>query len=455
MIRLARFLAAPAAALFFSGCVSMIPSGIVGPDGQVARPDRSSIPRSSGEPQLKFSLVLGTHQTAAANMAQLLTTHSPLRNVRPDDPNADVVLNWEWATEATGVKIDAVSAYTGKTLLKLQDRWWTQAEAGTSLGHMIYGSFIPGGELYKQVVAERAAHRPASGVAAAPAAVSAEQVAQIVAQTLKAQSAPAAAPRAPEGAETEAPRYSLPADPKKFAVIVGVEQYADLPPATYAERDAAAVKKHAVALGFPERNILSLTGVRATKSGLVKSLETWLARNVQADSTVMFYFSGHGAPDPATGRAYLMPSDGDPQFLEETAYPTSRLYEVLGKLKAKRKLVVMDACFSGAGGRSVLAKGTRPLVNSVDLGRPSGGVVALAAAGPNQITGADEDARHGLFTHFLLRGLNGAARDGSGRVTARALLEYAAPNVQDAARRQNRDQKPVLVADGGADFSLR
>lgn len=436
----------------------MIPSGIPGPDGQVVRPDRSTIPRSSGEPPLKFSLVLATHGVAAESMADLLKNHSPLRNVTPNDPNADVVLNWEWATgRTTGVYIDAVSAYTGKSLFKCQDRWWTQAEAGTSLGYMIYGAFIPGGELYKQVVAERAARRPAAGgVAAAPAAVSAEQVAQIVAQTLKAQSAPAAAaPRPADTAETEAPRYSLPADPKKYAVIVGVEQYADLPPATYAERDAAAVKRHALALGFPERNILALSGARATKSGLVKSLETWLARNVQADSTVLFYFSGHGAPDPSTGRAYLMPSDGDPQFLEETAYPTSRLYEVLGKLKAKRKLVVMDACFSGAGGRSVLAKGTRPLVNRVDLGRPGAGVVALAAAGPNEITGADEDARLGLFTHYFLRGLNGAARDSSGRVTARALLEYAAPNVQDAARRQNRDQKPVLVDGGGADFSLR
>ena len=40
-------------------------------------------------------------------------------------------------------------------------------------------------------------------------------------------------------------------------------------------------------------------------------------------------------------------------------------------LKAKEVIVAMDACFSGAGGRSVLAKGARPLVMQVDPARPA------------------------------------------------------------------------------------
>jgi hypothetical protein len=40
--------------------------------------------------------------------------------------------------------------------------------------------------------------------------------------------------------------------------------------------------------------------------------------------------------------------------------------------------------------------------------------------------------------------LSGAAKNASGAVTLKGLFEYVKPLVQDAARRQNRDQTPVL-----------
>ncbi len=109
---------------------------------------------------------------------------------------------------------------------------------------------------------------------------------------------------------------------------------------------------HLAALGFPQRNIVSLIGPKATKTGLIKELETWLPRNVGPNSTVFVYYSGHGAPDVKSGRSYLVPWDGDPLFLDDTAYPVDRLYQKLGELKAKRVIVALDSCFSGLGGRT-------------------------------------------------------------------------------------------------------
>ena len=60
-----------------------------------------------------------------------------------------------------------------------------------------------------------------------------------------------------------------------------------------------------------------------------------------------------------------------------------------------------------------------------------------------------EDEGHGLFTYYLLRGLNGAAKDDAGRVTVQSLFEYLVPNVQDQARRQNREQAPQLLRGAG------
>ena len=101
------------------------------------------------------------------------------------------------------------------------------------------------------------------------------------------------------------------------------------------------------------------------------------------------------------------------------------------------------------GGRSVLAKGARPLVVKVDTGVvPSGKLTVFAASSADQITGTLEEKGHGMFTYYFLKGIGGEARDVAGRVTARGLYDYLKPRVQDEARRQNRDQEPVLRSQG-------
>lgn len=246
------------------------------------------------------------------------------------------------------------------------------------------------------------------------------------------------------------PSFHQPEHPSDYALIIGIEKYADLPAATYAEADAESAKQFVLALGVPQRNVAMLTGARATRAGLAKQLEGWLANNVNESSTVYFYYSGHGAPDPKSGDAYLVPIDGDPQYLDQTAYPLKRVYEKLNALKAKRVIVMLDSCFSGAGGRSVLAKGARPLVSKVDIGSTdvnTGKISVLAAAGGDQISGTSDENGHGLFTYYLLSGLNGAA-DPAGEVTLKSLYGYLKPKVMDDAKRANREQTPQLLCDG-------
>jgi hypothetical protein len=260
---------------------------------------------------------------------------------------------------------------------------------------------------------------------------------------------PAPAPPAPAEPAASLPAplspvFSSPERVDDLAVIVGIETYSDIASkAPYAERDADAFKAHVRALGVPERNIVLLKGPKAGKASLEKNLDQWLPRMAKADSRVYFYFSGHGAPDVKTGQAYLVPWDGDPNFLESTGYSVAKLYKKLGELPAKQVLVAMDSCFSGAGGRSVLASGARPLVGRIDTGAVPARITVLAASAANEISGSLDDKGHGAFTYFLLEGLN------AGKTTPKALAEYLTPRVQDEARRLNRDQTPQLQGDGG------
>lgn len=236
--------------------------------------------------------------------------------------------------------------------------------------------------------------------------------------------------------------YTSVGRPDDFALVVGVEKYKALPPAEFAERDAVAMRRHLLALGYPERNIIYLTGPEASRTGIEKYVETWLPLNVKESSRVFIYFSGHGAPDAVTGQAYLVPWDGDAKFLKNTGYPVKKLYEALNGLKAKQVVLAMDACFSGEGGRSVLARGARPLVTKVDAGMTAHGkLVVFAAAAADEITASAESQGHGLFTYHFLKGLS----EKNGKATLKSLYDYLLPRVQDGAHRDGREQTPQLM----------
>ena len=270
----------------------------------------------------------------------------------------------------------------------------------------------------------------------------------------------AAAPAAPVPAAVEtktpgariAPAFRAEKRADDYALIVGIENYDGLPAAAYAQRDAEAAADFVKALGVPTANVVTLTGARATRAGLAKNLEGWLADNVDGESTVYFYFSGRGAPGPKSGQAYLVPFDGDPQYLEQTAYPLKRAYEKLGELKTKRVIVILDAGFSGAGERSIAAKGASPAPGGVDAGFDSadGKLALLAAADKGQSAGMSAEQGHGLFTYFLFEGLNGAAKDASGQVTLKSMFEYAKAKVMADARRESRVQVPLFESGGTA-----
>ncbi|MEW6673366.1 MAG: caspase family protein [Thermodesulfobacteriota bacterium] len=241
----------------------------------------------------------------------------------------------------------------------------------------------------------------------------------------------------------ELPQRSEWLNEKAYAVVIGIRRYLQpLPEADFADNDAKLVKTYLTRfMGYSDVNVAALINEQATKSGFEKYFESWLPNHVEDGADVFVYFSGHGAPNPKTQDAYLIPYDGDPTYLDKTGYPLKRMYAQLAKLPAGKVTVVLDSCFSGAGGRSVLAKGARPLVMvSAYEGIPDKLTVLSAAAG-DQISYTYQDKGHGLFTYFFLKGI----KEQSGRpvLEMKAVFDYAAPQVTGVARREyNADQIP-------------
>lgn len=268
--------------------------------------------------------------------------------------------------------------------------------------------------------------------------------------------APATVARAERSSDVDIPP-STTVKPQKtrYAVVIGIEQYRQsLPPVEFASHDAAIMREYLTkSLGYPDENVVMLVNEHAAKSDVEKYIERWLPNRVDKDSSVLLYYSGHGAPNPATQEGFLVPYDGDPTFLEITGYPLKRLYEQLGKLPAQEILVVLDSCFSGSGGRSVIAKGARPMVISIENPVLAGDkIVVLTASSASQISSTYDQKNHGLFTYFFLKGLQGEGdvnRDG--KIDISELHGYVKPRVEGVARREfNNDQVPQLIGNPDA-----
>ncbi len=257
--------------------------------------------------------------------------------------------------------------------------------------------------------------------------------------------------------DVDNPLYRLPEHPHDIALVIGINRYIhDLPHAKFANRDAEAVKAHLIALGFPEWQIKTLINDQATKSDILGYIESWLPKNVKSDGRVFVYFSGHGAPDVISGQAYLVPVDGDPNFLSQTAIRISDLYKDLNSLNAKKIIVVLDSCFSGSGERSVIADNVKPLVSKVEsLTPPAGKLLVFAAAKGNETAGVLDSQGHGLFTYYYLRGIDRADQKHR-NLTPRSLFDYLKIRVREKAAAQGRDQVPVLAGNtSGTLFTFR
>jgi caspase domain-containing protein len=240
---------------------------------------------------------------------------------------------------------------------------------------------------------------------------------------------------------------------EKYAVIVGISKYqnagAGLTNLRYADRDARAVRdflETPAGGGFRAENIVALFNEDATSQNLRTALFTFLTKPGPQD-LVVIYFAGHGAPDPNDSRnLYLLTYDTKPDDMGGTAFPMWQLQDVFGRvLKAKHVISFNDSCHSyGISGQRLGAVRQNNLVNQYVQHYASQSERAVITA--SDVSELSEESEkwgggHGVFTYYLLQGLQGEADSNKdGTVTAGELFTYLSERVSKATDGQQNPQ---------------
>ena len=229
--------------------------------------------------------------------------------------------------------------------------------------------------------------------------------------------------------------------PQSYALVVGISKYQNLPATAqlqYPGRDAQSIYTTLISEQggeFPASHVHMLTDSQATLTNVLHEMDTWLPSVTAPDDRVLIYFAGHGFI--SGGKGYLAPYDIDLHNIAATAIPMEMLGQLVGtKIKGKWKVLLTDACHSGAITPETDPKQLNQLLLDVHQS-----IFSLTASRDREqsFESAEWGGGHGIFTYYVVQGLQGAAdANGDGVVTADELAEYVHTNVRQATgSRQN------------------
>ncbi len=212
----------------------------------------------------------------------------------------------------------------------------------------------------------------------------------------------------------------------KTAVVIGVDDYWTLGKLHSCGKDAKAFAGFLEEkMGFPALSIILMTDDadarrKPDRVNIMRVLRTFTA-NINENSEVVFFFSGHGVRD--TNFDYLAPLDADAADVPETCISYNKLRDSLEGKTPRRCLMITDAC------RNILGKAASESGFGTSDFATEPQFAELRSCRPREKSQEMPDGSLGVFTNFLLKGLSGEAASltpGNANITFDGLKRYVA-----------------------------
>ena len=234
------------------------------------------------------------------------------------------------------------------------------------------------------------------------------------------------------------------------AVVIGNYdyKYKNVPKVEYARRDATVISEYLKQVfGFPSENIISIhdaslanmVDVFGSKGKVDKSR---ISHFFSEGDEIFIYYTGHGLPGGFPDKkGYLVPVDANPDNIETTGYSLETLYSNLNQINARKKTIVIDACFSGESQSGSILKSSSRMYIKADLGQLKNGTIITSSSG-RQMASWYHEKRHSIFTYFFLKGIKHSAAKKE-PLTYEQLQPYVTNSVNKVSKKlYSRIQEP-------------
>ena len=249
-------------------------------------------------------------------------------------------------------------------------------------------------------------------------------------------------------------RYLPQNKPKLYALVVGIEKYAN--PRfnlQYSVADAKAVGEELRKKGSPLFQSVSVeeltTPEETTRAALIDALSRYRSL-VGPNDVFVFYVASHGVVGGENLQArqyYLIPSNWASTTeadLGRDALSAADLKGLIGRVPAAKKLILLDTCNSGALGEVLATTSIDANIIATAVG------ITVLSASTSEETAEEGEEGHGLFTWVLLQGLEGKADiRNTGAVNTTDLGGYVENEVPKIAQTTfHHEQHPDLEKHG-------
>ena len=180
-----------------------------------------------------------------------------------------------------------------------------------------------------------------------------------------------------------------------------------------------------------------MTGRYATLQRLKEVIRKSYA-GAKADDTLIFYFSGHGSPGGCAAFDSRM-SNGSNGLLS-----FDYIASVMKKSPARRKLIIADACYSGTSRKRNQSRREHR--------KSDPNVILFMSSRANETSLETRGADNSVFTHYLLKGMEGEADANRDRnISAKELFKYVSRQVIDSTGGM---QHPVMWGNFDENFVI-
>ena len=249
----------------------------------------------------------------------------------------------------------------------------------------------------------------------------------------------AAAPAAkPEKKKEEAPA-------KVWVLVIGIASYYHMPPLKYTDDDAYrmyAFYKSPEGGSLLDDQIKLLIDEDATYQNIKDALKE-ISTKAAAQDNIIVFFSGHGL------KGSFLPIDFDG---EQNKLTHEEMNTILNQSKANLRLLIADACHSG----SLMSMKGGALDDATafysGLKTSAPGFALILSSKSEETSLESSGLRQGVFSHFLIRGLNGEADYNQDlKVTVSELYNFVLENVRSYTL--NR-QSPVIMGSYDPDMII-